>query len=372
MLDHGHNHYFFFVSLAIALMSGFTGLSLTQGASMMSVVRKKLVVSMSALALGSGIWSMHFVAMLGMTLPVPFHYNALITVASALVAILITGAALLLVHFGERTAHRIRLAGLCVGCGIIAMHYIGMAGIQDVKPVYSTVGVATAIFASLVLCVASFSISYGQRGSRNILFGTIVFGTTVVAVHFIAMAGTHFVEINGGVATGLWLSNEVLAFGVTITSFLISGAFLLMGVTFATSQEDFQAESDPVNKNYNQVEPTVREDALVVRVPYERNGQTHFVQSDEIAAVQAEGRYTVLYHQSGKLFCPWSLSVIESRLTTTCFLKVHRSYMINIDHVTGFERKKDNGFCSFEEQPHLHDVPVSRSYLKRVRLSLGL
>ena len=203
MLDHGHNHYFFFVSLAIALMSGFTGLSLTQGASVMSVVRKKLVVSMSALALGSGIWSMHFVAMLGMTLPVPFHYNALITLASALVAILITGAALLLVHFGERTAHRIRLAGLCVGCGIIAMHYIGMAGIQDVKPVYSTVGVATAIFASLVLCVASFSISYGQRGSRNILFGTIVFGTTVVAVHFIAMAGTHFVEINGGVATGL-------------------------------------------------------------------------------------------------------------------------------------------------------------------------
>lgn len=372
MLEHGHNYYFFFASLAIALMSGFTGLSLTQGASMISVVRKKLAVSMSALALGSGIWSMHFVAMLGMTLPVPFHYNALITVASALIAILITGAALLLVHFGERTANRIRLAGLCVGCGIIAMHYIGMAGIQDVKPVYSTLGVSTAVFASLVLCMASFSISYGQRGSRNILFGTVVFGMTVVAVHFIAMAGTHFVEINDGLATGLWLSNEVLAFCVTITSFLISGAFLLMGVTFATSQSNFQAVSHHVNKNYNQFEPTMREDALVVRVPYERNGQTHFVQSDEVAAVQAEGRYTVLYHQSGKLFCPWSLSVIESRLTAPCFLKVHRSYVVNLDHVTGFERKKDNGFCSFEEQPYLSDVPVSRSYLKQVRLSLGI
>jgi NO-binding membrane sensor protein with MHYT domain len=374
MLEHGHNHYLVLASLAIALMSGFTGLSLTQGASAMGVARRKLVVSMSAVALGGGIWSMHFVAMLGMTLPVAFHYDALVTLMSALVAILLTGIALLLVHFGTRTPLRITLAGICVGVGILAMHYLGMSGIQDVKPVYTASGVVIAIVAALALCVASFWISYGQRGSRNILLGTVVFGVTVVAVHFIAMAGTHFVEIEGASSSGLWLSNEVLAFGVTLSSFVISGAFLLVGVTFAAGLNKPQADEQPaeITQEEPAAEVPVTAQQQVIRVPYESDGQSHFVQSDDIAAIQAEGRYTYLYHPSGRLFCPWSISVMESKLTGGSFLKVHRSYLINMHKVTRFERKKDNGVCFFDGTAHLDDVTVSRSYLKQVREYLGV
>lgn len=374
MLEHGHNLYLVIASLAIALMSGFTGLSLTQGASTIGIGRRKLVVSMSAVALGSGIWSMHFVAMLGMILPVPFHYDALVTMMSALVAILLTGIALLLVHFGERTPRRITLAGVCVGFGILAMHYVGMSGIQDVKPVYSLIGVAVAVVASMVLCIASFWISYGSRKSRNILIGTVVFGTTVVAVHFIAMAGTHFVKIEGAVPTGLWLSNEVLAFGVTFSSFVILGAFLLVGVTFAAgtkapAKDDFKkrtkaGDADPVA-------PTP-DKHKIIRLPFEKDGQTHFVPNDEVAAVRAEGRYTFLYHPTGRLFCPWSITVTEERLSNTSFVKCHRSYLINTDHVSSFERKKDNGICFFDGSAHLDKVPISRSYLKQVRESLGV
>ena len=107
MLEHGHTTYLVIAAFAVAVMAGFTGLSLTRGASSLPIPQRKLAVSMSAVALGSGIWSMHFVAMLGMTLPVPFHYDALITLISALAAILLTGVALLLVHFGERTAARL-------------------------------------------------------------------------------------------------------------------------------------------------------------------------------------------------------------------------------------------------------------------------
>ena len=368
MLEHGHNHYLLLAALAVALMSGFTGLSLTQGASAMGIARRKLVVSMSAIALGGGIWSMHFVAMLAMTLPVPFHYNALVTMVSALVAILITGTALLLVHFGERTAQRIKLAGLCAGCGILAMHYIGMSGIQDVQTVYSTVGVVVAIIASLGLCMASFWISYGHRGSRNILLGTVVFGTTVFAVHFIAMMGTDFRPLEAGPSTGLWLSNEALAFGVTLTSFVISGAFLLVGVTFSARLRN--VEFDITQLETPRLTPVV--DPPVIRIPHESNGQTHFVQSDTVAAIQAEGRYTHLYHHSGRLFCPWSITRLESKLEHSSFVKGHRSYLVNTDHVTSFERKKDNGLCFFEGNAHLDQVPVSRSYLKRMRESLGL
>tara|TARA_R110000850_G_scaffold11172_18_gene38554 strand:+ start:76 stop:1200 length:1125 start_codon:yes stop_codon:yes gene_type:complete len=374
MLEHGHNHYLILASLAVAIMSAFTGLSLTQGASAMGVAQRKLVVSMSAVALGSGIWSMHFVAMLGMTLPVSFHYDALVTMMSALVAILLTGIALLLVHFGKRTGLRITLAGVCVGVGILAMHYIGMSGIQDVKPVYSAFGIGVAIVASIVLCVVSFWISYGHRESRNILSGTLVFGISIVAVHFIAMAGTHFVKIDGAQSTGLWMSNEVLAFGVTLSSFVISGAFLLVGVTFAEgmrkSQNNVQSHQ-PVAEKTAADAPVARRSA-VIRIPYESDGQTHFVQSDDVAAVQAEGRYTYLYHQSGRLFCPWSISAMETKLANTQFVKVHRSYLVNTHHVTSFERKKDNGVCFFESMAHLDHVTVSRSYLKQVRESLGV
>lgn len=375
MLEHGHNHYLILASLAIALMSGFTGLSLTQGASRIGTGRRKLVVSMSAIALGSGIWSMHFVAMLGMTLPVAFHYDALITMMSALVAILLTGIALLLVHFGKRTGSRITLAGMCVGFGILAMHYLGMSGIQDVKPVYSVTGIVVAIVASLVFCVASFWISYGRRRSRNILLGTVVFGTTVVAVHFVAMAGTHFVEIGGDLSSGLWLSNEVLAFGVTLSSFVISGAFLLVSVTFAAGVNKQQPDVDH-EKQLDAAEADEQAPELdsksVIKIPFESDGQTHFVQSDDVAGIQAEGRYTFVYHTLGRLFCPWSISTMETKLANTRFEKSHRSYLINVDHVTRFERKKDNGVCFFDGNPHIDQIPVSRSYLKKIRERLGV
>lgn len=344
----------------------------------MSVARRKLVVSMSAVALGSGIWSMHFVAMLGMTLPVAFHYDALVTLASALVAILLTGVALLLVHFGVRTGSRITLAGVCVGVGILAMHYLGMSGIQDVQPVYSVVGIVVAIVASLVLCVVSFWISYGHRGSRNIVSATVVFGVTVVTVHFIAMAGTHFVEVEGAASSGLWLSNEVLAFGVTLSSFFISGAFLLVGVTFAANfrapQRDAHAPAQDAMADAHVVANPDRNvgQTQVIKIPYDSDGQTHFVQNEDVAAVQAEGRYTYLYHPLGRLFCPWSISQMEAKLAGTHFVKVHRSFLVNTDHVSSFERKKDNGVCYFDGTAHLDQVVVSRSHLKALRDRLGV
>lgn len=371
MLEHGHNTYLVIAAFAVAVMAGFTGLSLTRGASSLSIPKRKLAVSMSAVALGSGIWSMHFVAMLGMTLPVPFHYDALITLISALIAILLTGVALLLVHFGERTAPRITMAGACVALGVLAMHYTGMSGIEEVRPVYSTTGLIIAICASVVLCIASFWISYGARTSRNILFGALVFGTAVFAVHFVAMAGTHFMPLENAQSSGLWLSNEVLAFAVTISSFLISGAFLLVGVTFVGQAGDVEADPQAAMVE-EKPEEILNEVRASTKLPFERDGRTHFVPEEELTAVRAEGRYTLLYHSSGRLFCPLSISEIEKKLAGSQFLKCHRSYLVNRDKVLSFERKKDNGVLYFDGKANIEKAPVSRSYLKEIRTTLGL
>ena len=372
MLEYSHDYLLVAASLAIAMMAGFTGLSLTRGASDLPVPRRKMAVVMSAVALGGGIWSMHFVAMLGLTLPVLFYYDALITLISALLAILITGIALLIVHFGRRTKGRIVLAGAIVGVGIPVMHYVGMSGIQLCRPVYTVGGVALALTASMALSIGAFWIAYGNRDARNIILGTLGFGLAVFAVHFIAMAGTGFVETAAAGAAGPWISNEALAFGVTLAAFVISGAFLLTGVTFAVPEAEPAPAPQPGKTAPAPAPVAEAEPPAPVRLPYEKDGRTHFIGADAVAAIRAEGHYTLLYVGAEKLFCPWSISEAENRVGGEDFIRTHRSYLVNRRHVSSFERKKDTGVCYFDGVEALGKVPVSRSRLAEVRDSLGL
>ena len=89
MIEYGHNGLLVFLSLLVALVAGFTGLSLTKDLSSKSFSQRKIAVALASFALGGGIWSMHFVAMLGLQMPILFYYDAAITLVSALIAILL-------------------------------------------------------------------------------------------------------------------------------------------------------------------------------------------------------------------------------------------------------------------------------------------
>ncbi|MDA7964407.1 MHYT domain-containing protein [Ruegeria sp.] len=363
MLDYSHNPWLVVASLAVALMAGFTGLYLTHGASKLGAQRRKFIVALAAIILGGGIWSMHFVAMLGLQLPILFYYDALITLISALVAILMVGLALLLLHFRPRTIQTIMGAGVIVGLGIVVMHYVGMAGMELCRPVYNTMDVAIATFASVLLSVLAIWVAYDNRTQRNILLGTACFGLAVFSMHFIATGLTDFVATDNAGGAGPALNNQVLAMGVTVAVFLICGAFLLTGITFVGA-EPVAVPVDPV--------PDPEPVALRAGVPFEREGQTFFAEPSGIAAIRAEGHYTVLYMDAEKLFCPWSITEAESRLKPDGFLRAHRSYLVNPKHVSGFERHKDNGTCYFDGVDALTKVPVSRSRLTDIRSALGL
>ena len=350
-------------SLLVAMMAGFTGLSLLKGASELSPPNRKARVVLAALAMGGGIWSMHFVAMLGLQLPTPFFYDPLITMASALIAILVVGLALLILHFGTRTNQAMVASGLLVGIGILAMHYLGMSGIRLVAPVYPLPGLIIAIAVSVGLSVATILIAYGRRSHLNIILGTLGFGVAVFAVHFTAMAGTNFVLDPDENSQALLISNEALAFGVAGAAFVICGGFLLTGATF------FIDGSVPIAQADDRFDAPAKEH---LRLPYEKNNRTFFAEPAKIAAIRAEGHYSILYAKEEKLFCPWPISQITKRMSGDEFLQAHRSYLINPDHVSSFERRKDNGICYFDAFHSLEKVPVSRSRLADVRDALGL
>ena len=387
MLEYSHDWRLVLASLAIALMAGFTGLSLTRGVSRLSVTQRKVAVSMAAVALGGGIWSMHFVAMLGLQLPIFYFYDALTTLVSALAAILMTGLALLILHFRPRTPRSVTLAGTIMGLGIAVMHYIGMSGMELCRPVYTPLGVAGALLAAVLLPVAAVRVAYSERGRRNILLGTVGFGVAVVMVHFIAMAGTGFLAEADSALVGPALGNGTLGIVVTLAAFLISAAFLLTGITFGPSPEEVGgmapvpekavlaealAAASVVAVSAPATEPVAvprRSEAL--RVPHEKEGRTLFLDPMAISAVRAEGHYTLLLRGAERLFCPWSISEAEERLVAAGFVRVHRSYLVNPARVVKFERLKDGGQCSVEGAEEM-PIPVSRARLAELREVMGL
>ena len=352
-----HSGFLIAMSFVVALVAGFTGLSLTRDLSEKPMFQKKASIALAAIALGGGIWAMHFIAMLGLKLPILFYYDAAITLVSALCAILLVGAALILLHFAERTPQIIAVAGAIVGVGILTMHYIGMAGLELCRAVYTNTGVVLSSIVAIGLCMLAFGIAYGQRTNRNIVLGTVCFAVAVCSVHFLAMAGTNFVAEPNTSDFGPSMSNATLALGVIFFSFVIFGACLWVSVTYLIPPE--ASAEDPGT-------PDDGETAQVVgglQIPCERDGRKIFVRSEDVSFVRADGHYTQVYADNERLFCAWPVTEALDRLLPIGFLQTHRSYLVNPAHVSRFERTKDKGRCIFGEDG-LPPVPVSRSKLK--------
>ncbi len=308
---------------------------------------------------------MHFIAMLGLQLPILFYYDAAITLVSALTAVLIVGGALILLHFTERTPAVITGAGGVVGMGILVMHYIGMAGLELCRAVYSPVGLFASSIVAIAFCVLAIWVAYGHRTNRNILLGTLCFAAAVCSVHFLAMAGTRFVETPGVTEFGPSMSNETLALGVIMFSFVIFGACLWVSVAYLEGAKMEELDGVP------EQEPELTPYQPQLQIPCERDGSKVFVSPDEVQFVRADGHYTQVYTASERLFCVWPVTEASKRLVPKGFLQTHRSYLVNPMHVTRFERTKDKGRCIFSGDD-LPPAPVSRAKLKAIQEALAV
>lgn len=369
MISYSHDLKLVLASIVVSMVAAFTGLALTNNISRLPENRRKALVVMSSFVLGGGIWSMHFVAMLAHQFEIPIYYDLLQTLSSALVAILVVGIALLLLHFSARTPRTLVLAGLILGLGILSMHFIGMLGIRGAVPVFSTSAKWLSCLVAAVMGVAAISAAYGRRSKQNIIAGSVLMGFSVVIVHYTAMHGTKFLPGNDFVPASAVLASSTLAVIVTMASFVICGAFLLAATTFLTAESaaaDLQSgttasvEDDLVLVDES---PSAAElqSPVSIDIPFERDKQIGYVQSADVAAIRADGHYSHLYTRDGIRFCPWAITEAEKRLASGGFHRTHRSYLVNIKAVAGFEKRKETGICAFENFPQLTTVPVSRN-----------
>src|SRR5688572_15677709 len=83
-----------FLSIFVAIIGSYTGLLLLTPRGVFANASYKLKIVAGAAAIGSSIWSMHFIGMLAVGLPTPVEYESLVTTISAFIAIMLTGLGL--------------------------------------------------------------------------------------------------------------------------------------------------------------------------------------------------------------------------------------------------------------------------------------
>ncbi|WP_210639262.1 MULTISPECIES: EAL domain-containing protein [unclassified Pseudomonas] len=188
------------ISLFVAVLASYTALDLTGRIATTRGRAAHLWMAGGALAMGVGVWSMHFIGMLAFTLPVELGYDVRITALSLLIAILSCGFALWLVSQPRLPAWQLAFGALIMGAGISAMHYTGMAALQmqpgiDYDPTLFGASLVIAVGASAAALWIAFRLRHNSPHVRMARAGAaVVMGIAIVGMHYTGMAGARFNE----------------------------------------------------------------------------------------------------------------------------------------------------------------------------------
>ena len=222
------------LSIIVAMMASYTALNLTGRVAATQGKVSLLWLLGGAIAMGSGIWSMHFIGMLAYSLPMKMSYDLGITVLSLLAAIGVSAFALAMVARASVSWQHFLGGGVLMGCGICVMHYLGMYAMQMAPAIaYDFRIVAASVLIAIVAAVAALWLAFTLRSGNNLLGhakkagAAVVMGLAIIAMHYTGMEAARFDP--GAICTtqsgvdGNWLGVLV---GVSALS-LLSMALLL-------------------------------------------------------------------------------------------------------------------------------------------------
>jgi PAS domain S-box-containing protein len=220
------------LSLSIAILASFMGFLVSTQAAMTSSKRAtNLLLGVGSLALGAGIWAMHFVGMLAFTLCTPVNFSLFITIVSMLPSIAASWVGLKLLTQKHTSIQRLVLSGVLMGLGVGAMHYVGMAAMEMAPllrydfPLFFLSLIVAILLAILALWIR-FALQAMQTWRPSLLvinfIASVVMGGAIAGMHYTGMLAARFVK-----PPGLELSQQTsdismyLAAGVTFVAVVI-------------------------------------------------------------------------------------------------------------------------------------------------------
>jgi hypothetical protein len=290
-------------------------------------------------------------------------------------------------------------SAVLLGLGIASMHYVGMHGLSGNFGIWHDIPmVLLSVLVGIVSAYGGLRAFLARQDGLRLVASSIAFGIAVSGMHYTAMAGMHVVPLSADVhphVGGLAASQQLLSIIVAVLCFVIAAGFLLSLVPEPRHQAATPAgpvvpaavaavaiatpESDPAPIA---VAPRLMPAPLgglgqppraapAPRLPVEGADGIHFINAAEIRSVRADAHYTRVHDGTRERMCPWSISEAEAQLDPALFVRVHRSHIVALPHVT-FVRKEGDGAIIELDGPSPHRVPVSRAKIAEVKARLGL
>ncbi|MDK9495999.1 hypothetical protein QEZ40_007489 [Streptomyces katrae] len=223
------------LSYVMASIGAALGLRCTVRALAATGASRRNWLLTAASAIGTGIWTMHFIAMLGFHVTgTEIHYNVPMTLLSLLVAMAVVGAGVFAVGYGRDRGRSLVLGGLTTGLGVASMHYLGMAALRlhgriEYDPL--TVGLSVAI--AVVAATAALWAALNIKSPLAVAAASLVMGAAVSSMHYTGMTAVSVrVTPSDAALPGATALQFIFPLAVGLGSYLfITAAFVALSPT---------------------------------------------------------------------------------------------------------------------------------------------
>lgn len=221
------------------------GLLLTSRARLVGGREGKFWLVGAAFAIGgTGIWTMHFIAMLGFSVSGSvIRYDVLLTAASALIAVVVVGMGLFLASYGGERLVFLLAGGTLTGCGVAGMHYLGMAAMNMSGHVtYDPVIVSLSVLIAIAAATVALWFTLRVSGALKIGAAALVMGVAVCGMHYTGMYSMT-VQMHGeaGPLSGAKALDFLLPLIVGISVITVG---LLLTVILSPSEKELRSEAE--------------------------------------------------------------------------------------------------------------------------------
>ncbi len=185
------------VSIVLAMFASYAALDLAGRVTLAQGRMRATWLDCGAASMGLGIWSMHYVGMLALHMPMPVFYHFPTMAASLLAAIAASGVALFVVSRTKMGVWHAIMGSLAMGSGIAAMHYIGMAAMRCAAVIsYDVRIVALSIMLAVVISWVALMLAFRVRDDGGVswqkIISALVMGSAIALMHYTGMWAASF------------------------------------------------------------------------------------------------------------------------------------------------------------------------------------
>src|SRR6266700_3673899 len=262
------------LSILIAVLASYAALDLAGRVTSARGGARLLWLNGGAIAMGIGIWSMHYIGMLAFRLPIPVQYDWPTVLYSLLAAILASGVALFVVSRHKMGLIRALFGSLLMGSGIAAMHYIGMEAMRLAAMCSYSAGLVTlSVALAIVISFVALWLTFYFRGETSAwswrkIVSALVMGAAIPVMHYTGMAAASFTAAT----TAQWDRSRV----ISVSSLSVAGitivALMVLGLVLLTSLADRRFSLQALELESSQRHHQIIETALDAFVEMDSNG----------------------------------------------------------------------------------------------------